>query len=173
MNKRIRAVAAIGLVGTAFVFAACGGSKNASSSSSENTFELSEFQITPPKDALPSGRVTITADNVGGEVHELVIVRAAKADGLPTKADGSVDEDKIAAADKVGDIKDVAAGTNKSKAFELSAGTYVALCNLIDEMAGSGTTMGGMSMDDGSATTVPGAGHVHFAEGMHATFTVS
>ena len=86
MNNRTFAVA---IVGTTLALAACGSSKSgSSSSSSDNTFVLGEFSITPPKNVLHSGSVTITADNSGGEVHELVIVRAASADALAKKADG-------------------------------------------------------------------------------------
>lgn len=168
MSKRTRAVAAIGIVGTALVFAACGSGKSASpSSSSENTFGLSEFTIIPPTNTLHAGRVSIVANNLGGEVHELVIVRAASADALAKKSDGAVDEDKIAAVDKVGEIEDVRAGSHKSKAFDLTAGTYVAFCNIVDDMMGSSSSMmSGSGMGGGS-------GHVHFAEGMRVTFTVS
>jgi hypothetical protein len=170
VHKR-SAIATIGILGAALLFAACGSGKNASSSSSssssENTFGLSEFTVIPPTNRLHSGRVTITANNLGGEVHELVIVRAASADALATRSDGSVDEDKVAAADKVGEIEDVAGGSRKSKALELSAGTYVAFCNIVDEMMGSSSsTMHDSGMGSGS-------GHVHFSEGMHVTFTVS
>ena len=63
--------------------------------------------------------------------------------------------------------KDVTAGSRKSKAFDLTAGTYVAFCNIVDDMMGSSS-----SMMNGSGMG-SGAGHVHFAEGMHVTFTVS
>jgi hypothetical protein len=166
MKNRTLSVAAIGIVGAALVFAACDSSKNGSSSSaSENTFALSEFTVIPPTNTLHSGRVTITANNVGGEVHELVIVRAASAEALPTKSDSSVDEDKIAETDKVGEIENVAARSHKSKTFDLAAGTYVAFCNIIDNMTGS-SMMNGSGMGSGT-------GHVHFSEGMHVTFTVS
>lgn len=172
MKKRTP-VAFIGIVGMALVFAACGSSgKSGAPSSSDNTFVLSEFTILPPTNALHEGSVSITANNVGGEVHELVLVRAASVDTLPMKSDGSVDEDKIAAADKVGEIPDVAARSEKSATFDLTAGRYVAFCNLVDTMMGSDTTMMG-----GTSTTMggmgSGEGHIHFAKGMHVTFIVS
>ena len=171
MNKRIRAVAAASLVLMTFFVAACGSDKSGSKSSPENTFQLSEFVITPPN-GLQSGKVEVTANNVGGELHELVIVRAPSVDALVKKADDSVDEDQIADADLVGSIEDVAPGEQKNKTFELSAGTYVALCNLIEDMAGSSSTMDGHSMNT-DPETGSGSLHVHFAEGMYATFTVS
>ncbi len=145
---------------------------------SNDTFVLSEFTIVPPTNALHAGSVLITADNVGGEVHELVIVRAPSADALPMKADGSVDEDKIAAADKVGEIDKVAVRARQSKTFDLTSGTYVAFCNIADAMMGTDTTVMGSatSMMNGISSPMggmgSGTGHVHFAKGMHIAFTV-
>lgn len=162
MMKRIRALAGLGAV--AVVLAACGSSAKSGSADGTNTFRLSEFSIAAPSQPLHTGRVTITADNVGGETHELVIVAASSANDLPLKADGSVDEDKIPAADTVGEISDVAARTRSSKTFALKPGSYVAFCNLIDRMGGGmmGGTSGGMM----------NGGHVHYALGMRVVFAV-
>ena len=157
MCKRTLAIV-LGMVGMASVVAGCGSSsKSASASAAPDTFVLSEFVVVPPSNALHAGPVTITANNVGGEVHELVIVRADDAGALPKKSDGSVDEDKIAAAGKVGEIADVAARSHKRKTFDLKAGKYVAFCNLVESMMGMGS----------------GMRHVHFAAGMVVPFTVS
>ena len=176
MRKRTTAVVIIGVVGIAVVFAACGSSSKSGSSSaaSENTFKLGEFTIIPPANALHPGSVAITADNIGGEEHELVIARASSVDSLPTKPDGSVDEDKIAKADKVGEIENVASQSHKTKTFELAAGKYVAFCNIIDNMMGSSSTMmGEHSGMAGGSGMGSGTGHVHFAAGMHVQFTVT
>jgi len=169
MHKRAIAVV-LGIAGMGFLIAGCGGSgKSAAAPAAPNTFVLSEFVVVPPSKALHPGPVTITADNVGGEVHELVIVRADGASALPKKSDGSVDEDKIAAADKVGEIADVAARSHKSKTLEFKAGKYVAFCNLVESMMGSSSdTSHNAGMGMGSGMT-----HVHFAEGMVVPFTVS
>ena len=78
----------------------------------------------------------------------------------------------IAEADKPGEIPDVAAGKSVTKTIELSAGTYVAMCNLV-EHAGTGH---GTSGNSGSANGHMGTGsamdHVHFRLGMRTTFTV-
>lgn len=156
----------------------CGSSKESGSTgAAQNTFGLGEFTITPPTNTLHAGKVSLTANNEGGEEHELVIVKAKSVASLPTKADGSVDEDMIPAADKVGEIEDIAPQTKKSKSFELKAGAYIAFCNLVDSMMGSSpSTMHGGSgmMHDGSGTDgTTGMGHVHFAQGMSVPFTVS
>lgn len=155
---------------------ACGsGSRsNATSASSKpNTFTLSEFTIVPPDQALHAGSVTITADNVGGETHELVIVASKASADLPMKSDGSVDEDRIPDAQKVGEISDVPAHTTRSKTFDLKPGAYVAFCNVIDSIGSgmmggtsSGMMGGGSSGMMGGTTPMPHGGHVHYALGI-------
>ncbi len=145
--------------------AACGSDSKATGNTtttmaSANTFLLTEWSVTPPSTPLNSGSVRITAKNGGGEAHELVIVRAKDAASLPLKSDGSVDEDKIPAADKVGELAELPMGKSDTKTFDLPAGQYVAFCNLVDEM---GMSAGGMGS---------GMGHVHFQLGMVTAFTV-
>ncbi len=104
----------------------------------------------------------LTANNVGSEEHELVLVKASAVSDLPTKADGSVDEDKIAETNKVGEIAHVMSHETQSSTFQLEPGTYVAFCNLIDQKMGSGSMMNG-DMN---------GGHVHFARGMYQLIVV-
>ena len=118
-------------------------------------FRLYEWGITADSQQLPSGSQTITALNTGHETHELVIVRATDAAALPTKSDGSVDENALKNK-KVGEIADVAAGSSKHATFDLAPGTYVVFCNIIDSMG-----MGGAMQ------------HTHFDLGMHTTFMVN
>lgn len=187
--------------------AGCGDAKNASSTTGSTgasstgapqaTFLLTEWKIVL-EGTIPAGPVNVKVDNPGGEPHELVIVAAKDAASLPKRPDGSVDEDKIPAQDKVGDSGDIAAGTSVTKTFTFAPGTYVAICNLVDDMGMSGSTMmsdghGGSGMGDDHGS-MPGssngsmpadshgsmpagagsnAGHVHFAQGMAMTFTVT
>ncbi len=139
----------------------CGGGPASSESSlpvQAGRFRLDEWSITADRADLPSGRQTITATNTGHKTHELVIVAARDAAELPTNADGSVDEDRLEAV-TVGEIADVASGTSKTHEFDLAPGSYVAFCNVVDQM-GHGNGMGG------------GMSHVHFEMGMHTTFSV-
>ncbi len=152
---------ALSFIGAALLLAGCGSSKK---SSTPNTFVLSEFTITPPTNAVHAGKVLLVANNVGREMHELVIVRAASDDTLATNADGSVDESKLRGPEEVGVIDSVAASSRKSERFEMTAGTYVAFCNLIDNKTGTPLT-NGFGIE-------PDTGNVHFALGMHVTFTV-
>ena len=133
------------------------------------TLTLSEFTVTLDRATLPSGKVTVVARSDGGEEHEVVLVRAGAVADLPTKADGSVDEDKISDADKAGGIDHINAHETRSATLDLPPGTYVAFCNAVDqrgEGTGSGQGAGGDMMDGGTG------GHVHFALGMHQLVTV-
>ena len=120
MQRRARAVSLIGIFVMASAFAACGSSTGKPlTSSSKNAFVLSEFTITPPTTPLHAGRVAIRAANVGGETHELVIVRADSVSALPMKSDGSVNEAKLSNGERVGKIANVAPGSQKTKVFDL------------------------------------------------------
>ncbi len=89
-------------------------------------------------------------EHVGGAEHEVIVVTGSDPKAFATKADGSVDEDKIAEADKMGEIEHVAASSVKTGTFSLKAGTYVIMCNLVDK-----------------------AGVAHFTKGMVSTLTVT
>jgi hypothetical protein len=143
-----------------FVVAACGDMGSSRSVPSQpGQFRLDEWSITADQPALRPGRQTITATNLGHLTHELVIVKANDAASLPTKSDGSADEDQLARV-KVGEIADVPAGASRHKAFDLRPGSYVAFCNIVGGMGMGSDMMGGME-------------HVHFAAGMHTEFTVA
>jgi hypothetical protein len=110
----------------------------------------SEWLLQAAPTSAKNGQVKFTVDNVGGFEHELVIVQGSDPKALPTKADGSVDEDQIPEAQKVGEVENVAGRTNKSGTFAMQKGTYVLFCNLSEK--------------DGTS---------HFAKGMSTTFTVT
>jgi uncharacterized cupredoxin-like copper-binding protein len=144
---RLRTVAAlVALVGAVV---GCGGGSDTTSVD----VGLKEFSVTPDPVQVASGETEFTADNIGSETHEMVIVRAASAADLPTDADGAVDEDKIAKDDQIGEAEDVEPGRTKSVTFDLKAGDYVIFCNVVDDEA------------DGTKVS-------HFKEGMHESFTV-
>ncbi len=153
----------------ALVLSGCANDSNTSNQSSApasaSAFVLDEWSITSPTTRLRAGKVGIVATNNGSETHELVIVRADDTSSLPTKTDGSVDEDKIPEAKKVGEIPNLAAGKSASKTIDLAAGRYVAICNLVDQMGNGG--MGGNHNGSG------GMRHNHFVLGMHTEFTVT
>ncbi len=125
-------------------------------SSDESAIEvvLSEWIVEPDPTSADAGDVTFDADNQGGEVHELVVVRADSAADLPTDDAGAVVEDELPEDAIAGEIEDIEAGSTKSVTLELGAGNFVLFCN-ITEVLPSGEV------------------ESHFAEGMHATFTVN
>ena len=179
-KQQIRLLALFGGIALSITLVGCGSDKVPASKRSNPTFTLSEFSIKLDQKSLPAGTVTLTADNVGAEEHEIIFVRTSAVADLPTKADGSVDEEKIAKSDLVGEIGNVPAQGSKTATFKIAAGSYVAFCNIVDKVGPSGMTgasagtanskVGGMMNTESSATM--GAGHIHFVMGMHQLFTV-
>ena len=166
-----------GAAALALMLSACGSGTSSTGASAgaahASDFVLNEWAITAPTTQLHAGKVQVTVANIGSETHELVIIKASDAASLPTKADGSVDEEAIAGADKPGEIPDVAAGKSVTKTVDLPAGTYVAMCNLVERSTG-GDSMSGSA---GTGSHHMGGGpammdHVHFRLGMRTTFTV-
>jgi hypothetical protein len=115
---------------------------------------LTEFQINPALQYVAQGKSNFVAKNAGTEKHEVVIVRGSDPAALPTKADGSVDEEQIPKSNEVGEIGNVKKGKTKSKTFKLSPGSYILFCNIID------------TEPDGSQVS-------HFAKGMYTTINAS
>ena len=142
----IGGVLALGMTGVA-----CGGDDDDSGSDTIDVV-LSEWSVEAPATAK-AGAVTINASNEGGETHELVIVRAPSSDGFVSDDTGKVDEDGFAEGDFIGEIEEFEAGTTASAVFDLTPGTYVLFCNIVEEEA------------DGSFES-------HFMEGMHTTIVV-
>ncbi len=118
---------AVGLAGGAI--AGC-----SSSDASAVKVTLSEWVLTAKPASVDAGKVTFVANNVGGEEHEMLVVRGTKAD-LPTKADGSLDE-KALESRILGEIAGIKAQTDKSKDFDLKKGTYTVICNAESTISG-------------------------------------
>ncbi|HEX6236453.1 MAG TPA: hypothetical protein VFZ68_04620 [Acidimicrobiales bacterium] len=119
---------------------------------------LSEWIVEPDPSSVGAGEVTFVVDNQGGEPHELVVVRADSADDLPVGDDDSFDEEGFGEGDVLGEVEDIAAGDTEELSLDLEPGNYVLLCNVVEEP-------GEMEMDPGTSLS-------HFANGMHASFTV-
>jgi len=153
--------------------AACGSGDGIGSpgrpTASPTAFVLQEWSITAPTTQLRAGDVVVTATNEGSETHELVIVRTDNTVSLPTKSDGSVDEDKIPESAKPGEIADIKARATVTKTINLAPGNYVAICNLVDTM-GQGD---GMGNGNGSGMGGGQMGHIHYQLGMVVKFTVA
>ena len=84
--------------------------------------------------------------------HEFVVFKTdLAATDLPTAEDGSVDEEGEG-VELIGEIEEFDPGTSESAAFELEAGSYVFICNLVEE-------------EEGELES-------HYQEGMRTGFTV-
>ena len=114
---------------------------------------LSEFVVEPDPVSVAAGDVTFAATNEGEEEHELVIAKSDLApDALPTKDDGSVDEEGEG-VEFVDEIEEFEPGGTEELTVNLEAGKYVLFCNLVEEEE-SGET------------------ESHYGEGMTIGFTV-
>jgi hypothetical protein len=124
-------LAIAGLAGASLLVAGCGSDDDGLAVS------LTEWDVEAPA-SVAGGSVEITAANDGGEVHELVIVRADSFDGWEQDEEGKVLEDQFAEADFIGEIEEFDAGTSESATFDLEPGTYVLFCNIVEEEADGG-----------------------------------
>lgn len=114
---------------------------------------LTEWIVSPNPNSVAAGSVTFDASNIGGEDHELVIIKTVlEPASLPAKADGSVDE-AGQGIEVIHKIEKFASKSTQSATVELAAGDYVLICNLLTEGA-------------------TGATASHYANGMRAAFTV-
>lgn len=112
---------------------------------------LDEWNVTAEPVSVPAGPVTFDVRNDGGEPHELVVVRAGSAEEL-TVVEGKVDEDALPDGAFIGEVEAFPAGETCDGTFELTAGSYVLFCNLLEEHEGEPES--------------------HFQEGMVTTFEV-
>ena len=89
---------------------------------------LAEWSVTPDRQSVPPGAITIAARNPGRVLHDLVIVQSdAGAEDLPI-FDSRADETKLKV---IGRFQEFKSG-EKEKQFALNPGTYLLICNLPD-----------------------------------------
>lgn len=151
--RRARVARAAGVVLVVLAVGAAGcGDDDDDATSVDVT--LGEFTVEPDPASAGAGEIEFVGDNQGGELHELVVVKAADAAALPVDADGAVVEDELPEGAFIGEIEDIEAQSSKSVTFDLEAGDYVLFCNITEEEADTGEI------------------ESHFAEGMHASFVV-
>jgi uncharacterized cupredoxin-like copper-binding protein len=127
----------IGLLG----IAGCGGDDGDKSATTSTTssdtqggkslkIQMGEFYFKPKDVTVESGRVKITAPNVGKAEHELVIFKTDRDPGSFPLSGNRVDEKNLKGAEDVGEIADVGAGETKNGSFELKPGKYAMICNI-------------------------------------------
>jgi hypothetical protein len=102
--------------------------------------------------SVSAGAVELAIDNVGGFVHEILLVRSDLAiEELPKTADGLFDE-QATGVTVVASADDVAAGATATITKQLEAGAYYLICNRPAE---------------------PGDTVTHFGHSMYAPFAVT
>ena len=148
-SRRPRAAIFVATVAAlALVSAGCSGDE-------ETTVDVTvqEFAIIPASSSAPAGDVTFDVTNEGpDDVHEFVVFKTDLApDALPTAADGSVDEEGEG-IELIDEIEDIAVGDTPTLTVTLDAGSYVFICNIVEE-------------EDGETIA-------HYQQGMRVAFTV-
>jgi uncharacterized cupredoxin-like copper-binding protein len=149
-NKPVPAIA-ISVVALALALAGCGSDDTTSSNSSSAsgggatgksafgasgaqgatprsgqtlTAQLDEWRITTKEEIVKSGKVKVTANNIGASAHELVLLKTDKpADDLGRKSE-------VSEKDSVGEVPTVAGGASRSVTLDLEPGNYALICNL-------------------------------------------
>jgi uncharacterized cupredoxin-like copper-binding protein len=138
----------------ALVAGACGDDDGGGETGAGGTIAitLQEFAVLPSPDSAPAGEVTFNVTNIGPEdVHEFVVFATDLApDALPTAPDGSVDETGEG-VELIDEIEDIAVDATPTLAVTLDAGSYVLICNIVEE--------------EGADTIV------HYQQGMRVGFT--
>jgi uncharacterized cupredoxin-like copper-binding protein len=122
--------------------AACGGGD---ASEADLQIDLADFSIELSTDTLPAGDLSLSASNAGPTTHEFEVF------SMPADTDLDAIEivDDIADVGAAGltvidEVEDIVAGTTAELDLSLQPGSYAVICNLPE----------------------------HYAQGMHASFTV-
>jgi uncharacterized cupredoxin-like copper-binding protein len=147
-SRRRRAAIFVATVGAlSMVAAGC--------SDDETTVDVTvqEFAVIPASTSAPAGDVTFDVTNEGpDDTHEFVVFKTDLApEALPTAADGSVDEEGEG-VELIDEIEDIAVGDTPTLTVSLDAGSYVFICNIVEEEGGE---------------TI-----AHYQQGMRVAFTV-
>jgi uncharacterized cupredoxin-like copper-binding protein len=147
-QRRRAAIFVATVAALALVSAGCSGDE-------ETTVDVTvqEFAVIPAESSAPAGDVTFDVTNEGpDDVHEFVVFKTDLApDALPTAADGSVDEEGEG-VELIDEIEDIAVGDTPTLTVTLDAGSYVFICNIVEEEGGE---------------TI-----AHYQQGMRVAFTV-
>ena len=114
---------------------------------------LTEWAVVLDKTSALAGSVAFTVTNAGTKFkHEFVVIKTDldPAD-LPADSTGKVDEAGAGIA-FIGEVEELEIGATQDASFDLTAGKYVLICNIVET----------------------GAGHEsHYTQGMRVAFTVT
>ena len=160
----MRMLVAMGVILAGVLLAACGdddeesaatstprGTTPAGGGGTEIDVTLQEFSVIPEPDSTESGEITFKVENVGpDDVHEFVIIKTElEPDALPALDDGSMDETGEG-VEVIDEIEDIPVGETQTLTVDLEAGSYVLVCNIVDETENE----------------------AHYEQGMRTAFTV-
>jgi uncharacterized cupredoxin-like copper-binding protein len=149
----VATVAALSLVAAGCSDDDEGGETAATGGGTTVDVTVQEFAVIPASSSAPAGDVTFDVTNKGpDDTHEFVVFKTDLApDALPTAADGSVDEEGEG-VELIDEIEDIAVGDTPTLTVSLDAGSYVFICNIVEEEGGE---------------TI-----AHYQQGMRVAFTV-
>lgn len=112
---------------------------------------LKEWRIDLEKQEVKTGPVTFRVNNLGGEDHELVVIKTDRHHKALPVSHGKVVETE--AGELIGEIDEFPWGEAREATFMLSPGNYALICNMVEQE------------EDGGLES-------HYREGMHVPFTV-
>ena len=140
-------VALVGILFGAMVLAGCSA---ASGGSVKVT--LTEWAVVTDKASVPAGTVEFVVTNSGTQFkHEFVVIKSDLAPADLPAVDGKVDEEG-AGISFIGEVEQLEIGASGTASFDLTAGKYVLICNIVET----------------------GSGHEsHYNQGMRVAFTVT
>jgi len=142
----VRQLIKTSIMGLGLVAAGCGGGGE------DVDVTLQEFAIGTDPSSVSAGSVTFNIDNKGpDDAHEFVVIRTdLDPTALPTEKNGSVSETGEG-MEVVDEVEEIPVGEAPTLTVDLTAGSYVLICNIYDEAEKES----------------------HYQEGMRTAFTVS
>jgi uncharacterized cupredoxin-like copper-binding protein len=142
----VRRLIMASIMGLGLVAAACGGGGE------DVDVTLQEFAVGADPSSVSAGSVTFNIENIGpDDVHEFVVIRTdLDPTALPTDETGAVEETGEG-MEVVDEVEDIPVGDTPTLTVDLTAGSYVLICNIYDEAEQE----------------------AHYSEGMRTAFTVS
>lgn len=133
--------------------ASAGSSAPASAATGSIKVTLTEWAVIPDKASATAGNVSFDVTNAGPKFkHEFVIIKTDldPAD-LPADSTGKVDE-AGAGIEFIGEVEELEIGATQTASFDLTAGKYVLICNIVEAAGGHES---------------------HYNQGMRTAFTVN
>jgi uncharacterized cupredoxin-like copper-binding protein len=101
--------------------------------------ELDEYTVTAASESAPPGTVIFTVTNAGQEQHNFSVLKTElEANELPKLPGGNADT-SIPEVEIIGFLPTFGAGDEVTLSTDLTEGSYVLICNLVDHY-GKGMT---------------------------------